>query len=508
MPHAISSVDMLFPRDDEPVFMKQAPGVGSCYYLAYMDCLFQTTEGRQLIKDKFFFHPDGRLGVRLKRNSHSPNLLLSAPLMHGKYELQQTAAEDIFIISDGKLKDLIDDKTHVDSNSLALQILEHVFGYYYYDPSPAAIAATSPATPSMTVRRHNLTTRKEASEIFLAEAFGVSGYDLDINMSILLKTVDPSAPIYIAMDYHVADSKGMMHAAHALRVDKIVPDGRGGHNFILVNPWNNTLRETYSAIDILHRRHRLSYSNINTKNIELIRDILSKCSLRDAQYICAYPKLFQEFLSMKATFVPITSFAIDFHIWQHMNRVVPEANRIIQQHIAQIEALDATFRNNTNEGAIGIQKANFVNQLQALQHNPAYVFAKETLGAGDPPAVSAAYHKKLQMIESHASQAIEILGQYKPVIAAWIKLINDFSIDFSRARIDDEVKAEEINHYSWLDKINAIYLYRVHPALGCDEAISEVKSVVDSVKTRISAAAEMQRKAIVDIAATGPEIQN
>lgn len=420
------TIDRLFPPDDKPIVIRQAETVESCYYLAFMDCLFQTLEGRRLFKNKFFFRADGRLAVRFSRNSHSINLIHPVTLasMSGKYELdQKNPSEDIFIIKNKKLESLIFDDKDVRTDCAALKIVEHLITYYFNVPSViAGSPGAPPIDPSASIHRHNIYIPEgrisydcsNNMEVFIAELLGMRTYRLNIETLRLLKTIRPQAPIYVAMFYGEPDASGTFHLGHAYRLEKIVPNGRGSDNYVLINPHNNSKREVCSDAEFRKRLIRASYSPpAGTEDIQLIKCVLSRCQPEDAQYVCAHPILFQSLVPLKRSRKKMSSLEVlllsaEIHVYvlKHKKDVL-HAKAIIEANKARIETLPVIFYDNISEDKIREQVVKFHEQLQAFLVDSSYLCARGMLGllTVDAPEVSKAIQRKHEEINDKFMEA-------------------------------------------------------------------------------------------------------
>ncbi|WP_309598917.1 hypothetical protein [Legionella sainthelensi] len=90
------------------------------------------------------------------------------------------------------------------------------------------------------------------------------------------------------MRYGQVDANGKRHGRHALRIDKIIPNANstGGYDFVLVNPWDNQKRETYSLKDIQQKKCRFSTFTINPYEHDLKQKLLQFPEKNRKKSIC------------------------------------------------------------------------------------------------------------------------------------------------------------------------------------------------------------------------------
>ena len=284
----------LFPDNKESLIIQQGP-VDDCYLLVSLDCIFNSgTEARELLKSKFTQTADG-VTVRIKRNIQSANL--KSEKMKGKYtySYDRLTDEDIFFLSNKKLKKIDDSVDGVVTNSLAVKILERISSYYY-------IGTWDHTDLSASLKAHSISQRHaESSTLFVGRLLGISAKDSeDINKIIKLKLMNPEEAIYISCAYGVPDLHGKIHQRHALRIDKVTLRPDGEYEFSLVNPWNNQKRELFTLTELKKRDCRFCTFNTNQQKAELA-SILLKNELVLGQYIFANPDLFPLLFQMQKT---------------------------------------------------------------------------------------------------------------------------------------------------------------------------------------------------------------
>ncbi|WP_133135296.1 protein kinase domain-containing protein [Legionella rowbothamii] len=242
----------LFPEKGQLILIKQRKA-GDCYLLCSLDCILNgETENRDLVQSQFTQTPEGVI-LRIKRTDQSKNL--NPEKMKGKYSYSYDAQtdEDVIFIDNYKLEAIDSDPRGVESNSLAVKILEHISSYYY-------IGYWDNGDPSASLVAHDIAERhQESSTVFAGKLLGLEAVDThDINAIINLKTKYPNEPIYISMDYGNRDGSGRIHGRHALRIEQITPMQHGDYQVVLVNPWDNTKQEIFTLSEIKTRHCRFS----------------------------------------------------------------------------------------------------------------------------------------------------------------------------------------------------------------------------------------------------------
>lgn len=282
----------LFPEKNTPLTIKQGP-VDDCYLLVALDCIFNSgDEARQLLASKFTQTPLG-LTVRIKRNNQSTRL--DSQKMRGKYihVYDRNTDEDVFFIGQQKLKEIDNSKKGVQTNSLAIKVLERISSYYYtgdWDHTGESGSLTAHS-----IRQRHM----ESSTRFVGKLLGIHAEDTEeMDEIIKLKLMNPREAIYISFAYGEPDANGKIHERHALRIDKVVSKTNGGYDFILVNPWDNQKQETFSLGELEKRDCRFCTFSLNQQRYEITR-ILLKNPVEQGQYIFANPELFTLLLQMQ-----------------------------------------------------------------------------------------------------------------------------------------------------------------------------------------------------------------
>ncbi|HIG0326701.1 TPA: hypothetical protein ACX87D_000565 [Legionella pneumophila] len=282
----------LFPEKNTPLTIKQGP-VDDCYLLVALDCIFNSgDEARQLLASKFTQTPLG-LTVRIKRNNQSTRL--DSQKMRGKYihVYDRNTDEDVFFIGQQKLKEIDNSKKGVQTNSLAIKVLERISSYYYtgdWDHTGESGSLTAHS-----IRQRHM----ESSTRFVGKLLGIHAEDTEeMDEIIKLKLMNPKEAIYISFAYGEPDANGKIHERHALRIDKVVSKTNGGYDFVLVNPWDNQKQETFSLEELEKRDCRFCTFSLNQQRYEITR-ILLKNPVEQGQYIFANPELFTLLLQMQ-----------------------------------------------------------------------------------------------------------------------------------------------------------------------------------------------------------------
>lgn len=268
----------LFP-EKAPIYIKQND-VGDCYLLAALHYLFKDQQGLKIVSSLFEKLPSGSVRVRIKQNLYSNNLIHKTlrGAMSDKFEYRFDADNgvDEFIISKASLEQIDSNTEGVQSNSLAVKILELLVSFYL---------GTNKMNP------HKVRNRRKAIAHSLKDYDGLSEHsksrthqsDFEFIATLLgIKVIEPTTKrlislislfeessnvsALISMKYGRSDDFGKIHERHALVIENIVPNTKsaGGYDFILVNPWNtNAESEAYSLNDILLRAPFFALFDIN-----------------------------------------------------------------------------------------------------------------------------------------------------------------------------------------------------------------------------------------------------
>lgn len=248
----------LFPEEEQFISIRQGR-TGDCYLLATLDCLLNgLRENRDHVKSLFRQNEDGSIELKL-RSSELTQYLNREALSKKGYSYKLEGAYDIFTISPDAVMRIDDDRNGVETNCLAIKLLEHILPYYYANRVLGNHALNS-------VFAHNEPGRHSAdtsSTEFMGKLLGVKVTDkpqTDIDDMIRQKLTEPDKPLYISMNYGLPDVFGIYHGRHALKVKSIIPHATiaGEYRFILSNPHNNNLEETYLLSDIRNRNPRFS----------------------------------------------------------------------------------------------------------------------------------------------------------------------------------------------------------------------------------------------------------
>ncbi len=322
----------LFPEQNTPIFIKQGH-VGDCYLLAALDCIFNSgPAGYDHVKSLFTEAPDG-VYVRLRHNGLSVHLNPAKLVGKYVYSYDKEKNEDVFFLSKARLDEIDSSIGGADSNSLAVKILEHVSSQYFipnvqqpipsfYPAPPAPAPAPAPAPPvplrpfllpapataplghrrTASLIAHDLPNRFKGSDsIFVAKLLGLYANDgFDFNEIIKIKSICPDQPIYITMRYGRTNGAGQFHQRHALRIDKIIPGKKNPneYSFVLVNPWNNKLSETYNLETLKERKCRFSVFVTDHQKHRLLLQLM-KAPETLGQAVYTHPELLQMVLNVQ-----------------------------------------------------------------------------------------------------------------------------------------------------------------------------------------------------------------
>jgi hypothetical protein len=258
----------LFPPPGEPLVIRQGE-VGDCYLLSTFDCIYNMPEGQRILRSRFRETGNG-VEVRIKRNLHSSQLRTEKLREKYAFYFDTDHNEDVFFLNQERLA-AIDYAGAVCTNSLALKILERLSTYYLtgqddslkYEDS-TMLDLHNPRGDSSTRQTHE----------FVAELLGFNHNDFSIDVAIKFLTFSRSFPIYVAMFYGTPDAYGKIHSAHALRIQQIIADGKGGYDFILINPWDNKKTETINLTELEKRCASLIYFTPNEWMDNLVNRLL------------------------------------------------------------------------------------------------------------------------------------------------------------------------------------------------------------------------------------------
>ena len=289
----------LFPAHNIPIFMAQG-GLGDCYLLAALDCIFNSRPyGDGLIKAAFTEVSNGVI-VKLRHTELSKNLYPNGITDKYDYHYDEQNNQDVFFLSHKRLERIDNTRCGVQTNSLAVKILEHVSVYYY---QPNGMTHKRRAS----VEAHNFLPRYRyvtSTAKFIGSLLNIHASDpFDIDQIIKLKTICPDQPIFLVIDYGVADRFGKQHSRHALRLDKIIPNSTslGGYDFILVNPWNNQRSEVYHSATLRTRKPEMFFFNTDNPQHGLIL-LLMQAPEALGHCVFAHPDLLQMVLQIKRVF--------------------------------------------------------------------------------------------------------------------------------------------------------------------------------------------------------------
>ena len=423
----------LFPDDKTPVEIKQGRA-GSCYLLASLDCIFNSTEGRKKIASMFreVHNPDGSLAaveMKIERTANSRQLQIAALTSRG-YRLREDKGPppcDIITIPSDKLKEIDNPEQHgkiegTKSNSLAVKIIEHISTFYYNAQHEAR---------NETIILHDALDRLDIdSNQFVASLLNLpykrdtAGHNHDaLNRIIHLKTIYPTKPIYISMDWGDADRYGHRHGRHALRVEKIIPPQKPGedYQFVLRNPWDNTKTQTFTFSDLKTRNCTVcTYQTDRLEDDLADRLIKSKTiDLETTKYIFANPLLLNKIKEINRDdnfhdkkISTLVAFHKDNpHEFERLsNCTIQEAWTEIYATLHRIENL---HRNITDAQ----QYQNAIDELAAIRHNPRVLLARSSLAGNEGQLIYNAFAKKyMEFREQYAAAQRAVIEPAKPVV--------------------------------------------------------------------------------------------
>ncbi|KTD11057.1 thiol protease [Legionella gratiana] len=472
----------LFPPNDGSITIKQGRG-GDCYLLAAVDCLLNSGQGGYALLKSLFVEKAGGVEVRIKRTEQSK--LLQMDKIHGKfiYYYDQMTNQDVFFLDRKRLDDIDRPGLGVVSNSLAIKILERLSSYYYVNH------LWNPHDPSASVMAHNLPYRHLGYETaFVANLLGVSAQDyINIYDIVKLKTIAPQEPVYIALDWGDMDAYGQRHGAHALRVDKVIPNAHspGGYDVVLVNPWDNQKREIFNINDLIQRRSRFATFSINPYQPELTRALLSQDE-HIGKAVFADPNLLNMLLKIREGsgaltpnviincvtlheqlhFLPVffnslpieqqaKVFSCILNFNGNMNAFlssflsvepslgdqVQKANMVIAHYVNQINKFVISFESPqlTSIDSINKYEEFLLKQLHGIVSDQIMYQTKEILGLPSLPAVDKAYLDKINEVKEAAQN--KRITKAKNVIIEFTKEIAAFPVAFNHITIHENVIA-------------------------------------------------------------------
>ncbi|CEG56217.1 hypothetical protein [Legionella fallonii] len=300
----------LFPPDNQLVQIEQGR-VGNCYLLAGLDCVLNKMQGgRALAKQRFVEYPDGSVRVQIPRNPHSPHL--NPAVIGSKYVLDQSDPNfDYWHIPKSEIDRMDAPGNGAKSNCLAVKIMERLSSYYYV--KPPKIAGIGESLIAHNHQGHGERYMGTATD-FVANLMGVHvdqlfgrlydrqmNFDDKVNKLIRLREMNPYAPVYLELNWGQPDAFGKIHGRHAVRVEKIVPDGRGSYNVHVVNPWNNTRLETqvFNIADLKVRDAWFSHYSPSSQHSALTETLLACSSTQIGKHVYANPDLMKTLLTFQ-----------------------------------------------------------------------------------------------------------------------------------------------------------------------------------------------------------------
>ncbi|RUR09651.1 hypothetical protein [Legionella sp. km772] len=288
----------LFPARDHLVSIRQGKG-GDCYLLSSLECLLNgDTASRAQIESMFTQTATG-VELRIKPNAQSARL--QKDKLAGKYEYRKDpiTGDDIFIISNQRLKEIDAAYRGVRSNSLAVKILERISAYYYVgDWNQFEVLAS--------VVAHDINNRHDkTSTEFVGDLLGFNAHNYpgsSFEKILKLQELDPNQAVYISMSYGDKDAFDQIHGRHALRLKSFAKIGYDQYRLKLINPWDNSPDKVetlvLSSAELASRKARFCVYSTDAHEHEL-KMMLTQCSSEQAKYALGNKELFKNLLQKK-----------------------------------------------------------------------------------------------------------------------------------------------------------------------------------------------------------------
>ena len=380
----------LFPDDKETITMKQGK-VGDCYLLASLDCIFAVgSEGRDAVKSLFTENDDGSITVRIKRTKLSDHLQKAKLTGQFSYEQDTRRNEDVFTVSKEKFGEIEGFKDGVQTNCLAVKILEHITPYYYLND-------WDHSKPFGNISAHMLNHRFSSSTTaFIGALLGIETFEEEeLDVLLKLKTISPEQPLYLSMRWGNADKLGNIHDRHSFRLKQIIPKEGRDPDFILVNPQDNQSEMTISFADLKSRKPRFCLFGANKAKHELTCALL-KCNEQQGAFVFANPGLLNKLMSMQKTGTELSPKNITASI-----SLYKAAESAIRTCIQNINDFSISFDETNTVSEVHGKKASLVEKLNGLL--PDLSAAHATLGIVDiHPDICLALSVKEKQIEAGA----------------------------------------------------------------------------------------------------------
>ena len=220
---------------------------GDCYLLAILDGLMNNgPEGLDMIKALFRQSTDEVIVLRIPRSDLSNNLI-GKDLSQYHYYVDTLTDEDVFTIDHHKCAEMERNMHGVQTDALAVKILERVCSYYYrnhWQSITTSIAAHS-------IRKMAIANDAPLRSIqFVQKWLALETHPIvNLNHLFLIKQIFPNLPIYMSMDFEPS--------RHSYQFEALISADCNMNNAQLQvwNPWNNQVLETHSFTSILNNRH-------------------------------------------------------------------------------------------------------------------------------------------------------------------------------------------------------------------------------------------------------------
>jgi len=384
---------------------------GDCYLLAVLDCFMNTgPEGLAYIKSLFTETADAVI-VRLKQSALSQNLL-QKPHPHFIYQVDDALHEDVFVISKARCLEIDASPDGVQSDSLAVKILERICSYYFYnDWQGVSDSLTAHSIRNMTARHEVCPVR---SIDFIAQWLSIEVLKIPaMDHLAVIKTILPTLPVYLSMNGQ--------NARHAFRVEAMTNSG-----CMLVNPWNNLVREHVDFSVISANNPTIYLPKIDTHQYTLAGFLLENFADFSSQFAFNLQTIYQAMnLSKHADVyvangnknrIQVTLACLDLLLQQPLIVSLPEQQRnVLKQTVVSLKTkINDLFPKAEGDRRLirvpGIYKtpSNFVSAPPLQSASECLVSAIQTM------PISFAAMQSLDEIERHEQLLVRQLKDFLP----------------------------------------------------------------------------------------------
>lgn len=430
----------LFPPANERVWINQGQ-TGDCYLLACMDCILNgDPKERELLKNMFKQNSDGSVEIRIPRTLSTPRF--QTEKLRGKYgyRYDEETKQDIITIPKERLERFDTAAEGVQSNCLAVKILEHLTSYYHAHDWSALHTFAS-------FRAHNANGRynEKIAAGFVANVLGFASLPLDLDDLINLKTMNPQQQVYVEMRYGQPDQFGNIHGAHALRIEKVEkdPGSPGGYKFTLVNPWNTDgPREVFSLEELRKRQPALSLISSSPEQLHLNKLILSAINEKtramngDREQAISVIKtgLAQYYLTGDASYVTRSNGLRDYLLTaengREMLKTAIDQNFLETEGVTQLRkpAVDSlrAFVQSSNHGVLSNKTADSLLQLLEKMPKRDLYEGLYRLSQIYPPEFADQLIRKIQLVDKDFVRfAKEISREKESQFTKWVAKIQE-----------------------------------------------------------------------------------